>query len=225
MTHRPTTPPRTTAPRRTCPACQRRYAGLIDPACPVCAGLGVLTLGAAALHHHEAPAVARAVELYLEHHAAQAAGTLPLGQHRPHLEATVAELRVAGVLASTADATGERAHQPRTLVSPPRVVELDAHRLAKQLGATTTITLLEALRAGPGPLARARPSYLAHPSEWTSANGHRAHLARVADPVDPLGPDGQELEHTRTAHNHTATVLVTAVPSVVRRRTRTTQTA
>lgn len=225
MTTRTPTPPRTTPPRRTCPACARRYAGLIAADCPVCSGLGVLTLGAAALHHHEAPAVARAVELYLEHHAGRTADTLPLGQHRPALRAAVDELRVAGVLASSADATGERAHQPRTVVSPPRVVELDAHRLAKQLGAATTITLLEALKAGPGPLARARPSYLADPATWTSANGHRAHLSRVADPVDPLGPDGQELEHTRGAHTHAATVIAAAVPTVVRRRTRTAATA
>lgn len=49
-------------PRRTCPLCTERYAGLVEASCPLCAGDGFLTLGSA---REEPAVVARAVDLYL----------------------------------------------------------------------------------------------------------------------------------------------------------------
>lgn len=51
---------------RTCPACSRRYGGLIDAGCVVCAGDGVLQLADAGLHKNDPSVVALAVERYLE---------------------------------------------------------------------------------------------------------------------------------------------------------------
>ena len=85
---------------RTCPACQRRYAGLIDPECVICGGRGVLGLGAAALHKQEPPAVARAIEVYLEAAARAAQQHLPIGdERREALAAAVDELRHGGLIA------------------------------------------------------------------------------------------------------------------------------
>ena len=87
--------------------CQRRYAGLIDPACAVCDGIGVLNLGAPALHKTEPAAVARSVEVYLES-AARQADTLPITDRLPALRAAVVELRHAGVIADRLTVRGRR---------------------------------------------------------------------------------------------------------------------
>lgn len=84
---------------RTCPVCQRRYAGLVDPECVVCSGVGVLSLGAAALHKSPPEAVARSIEVYLEAAARRAEQQLPIADRSPVLATAVAELRHAGVLA------------------------------------------------------------------------------------------------------------------------------
>ena len=207
----------TAAPRRVCPACQRRYAGLIAPDCPICQGLGVLTLGAAALHHYEPPAVARSVELYLEAKARQSRTELPLGQHRQALEASVDELRVAGVLASTADATGHPARNPVPPdASSARVAELDAYRATKALGASPDPAVLNALNAPELPLEYARPRDGRPPQ--ASANGHPSAIATIADPIDPLGPNTGELDLDRAAHTHRARVIAASVPTAATRR-------
>lgn len=85
---------------RTCPACQRRYAGLVDPECVICQGAGVLRLGPAALHKNEPAVVARAIEGYLEAYLRSVDQMLPIGN--PKLEAlgnAVSELVHAGLLA------------------------------------------------------------------------------------------------------------------------------
>lgn len=89
-------------PSRTCPACSRRYAGLIDPDCVICAGVGALTLGAAGLHKNDPAVAARAVEIYLEVTARHALKSLPIGEPRMEaLSAAVAELKHAGLLADS----------------------------------------------------------------------------------------------------------------------------
>lgn len=207
----------TAAPRRTCPACSRRYAGLIAPDCPVCQGLGVLTLGAAALHHYEPAAVARAVELYLEAKARQTRHELPLGQHRQALEASVDELRVAGVLASTADAAGRPARDPVPQdAASARVAELDAYRATKALGARPDTAVLNALAAPELPLELARPRDGRPPQ--ASATGHPSALATIADPIDPLGPDSGELALERDSRTHRARVIAASVPAAATRR-------
>ena len=205
------------APRRTCPACSRRYAGLIAPDCPICQGLGVLTLGAAALHHFEPAAVGRAVELYLEAKARQSRQELPLGQHRQALESHVDELRVAGVLASTADAGGHPARSPVPPdASSARVAELDAYRATRQLGATPDTAVLNALTSPDLPLDRARPRDGRPPQ--ASATGNPSALAAIADPIDPLGPDTGALTIQRHAHDHRARVIAAATPTAATRR-------
>lgn len=205
-------------PRRLCPACARRYAGLVAHDCPVCAGRGVLTLGAAALHHYDTPAVARAVDLFLEHAAQQATHHLPLSDRRSALEAATDDLRVAGVLSSTADASGTPARAPGpTDTASARVTELNAHRLTRDLGRPPTPRVAAALTSRPDPaLTDARPRDGRPPQ--ASAQGHRAALATIADPIDPLGPDVAVLVSTRRNTDHTATVIATAVPKAARDR-------
>ncbi len=84
---------------RTCPLCQRRYAGLVEPTCVVCDGVGVVGLGAPALHKTAPEAVARSVEVYLESAAGKAIDTLPQSDRLPALRAAVGELKHAGVIA------------------------------------------------------------------------------------------------------------------------------
>lgn len=211
-------PQRTTPPRRVCPACARRYAGLIESACVICQGLGVLALGAAALAHYEPAAVSRAVELYLEARAQRTQAELPLGHRPAALSAAVDELRLAGVLASTADAAGT----PARTTGPPdaasaRVTELDAYRAAHALGTPATPRVLNALRAPKvTDLTEARPRDGRIPT--ASRTGDRSALATIADPIDPLGPDTDAILAARVATGYRAKVIATAVPTVTRRR-------
>lgn len=199
-------------PRRTCPACARRYAGLVDAACVVCQGLGTLNLGNAALHYYPAPAVARAVELHLEGVAANATHTQPPNARAQVLEAAVDELRAAGVLAGALDGVGTPAGPLPPI--PTVTLEASAHHYAAQLGADTADPTL--LDAGPRTLRKARPTRTDLPA--LSANGHPAHLAQVADPIDTLGPDGWQLaaEHRRT--DWTAAAITASVPTAAARR-------
>lgn len=204
-------------PRRTCPACSRRYAGLVTPDCPVCQGLGVLNLGAAALHHYDPAPIARAVELYLETQARRTRHELPLGQHRDTLATAVDELRLAGVLAHPSDGTGTPARTtPPADAASTRVAELDAYRVARALGTPVNTTVVAALAEGPVDLVGLRPRD-GHPPTG-SANGHRSALATIADPIDPLGPDTAELRATRYAHDHAGHVIAAATPHAARRR-------
>lgn len=209
------------APRRTCPACARRYAGLIEPDCPVCSGVGVLQLGQAALAHYDTPAVARSVELYLEHHAQQVRRELPLGQHRAALEAAVDNLRVAGVLATIHDSTAPpaRPNTPRD-TAHARIAELDAHRATRTLtGHPVTTTVLTALASPPlADLHQARPIGAA---PTASATGHRAALHTIANPIDALGPDTTALQLQTAAWDHRATVIAHATTTAANRRRRT----
>jgi hypothetical protein len=84
---------------RTCPACQRRYAGLVDPDCVICRGAGVLRLGHAGLHKNDPAVVARAIEGYLEAYLRAVDQMLPIGNAK--LEAlanAVSELVHAGLI-------------------------------------------------------------------------------------------------------------------------------
>lgn len=204
-------------PRRVCPACQRRYAGLVAADCAVCQGLGVLNLGAAALAHYDAAPVARAVELYLEAHARRHRHELPLGQHRQGLESAVDELRIAGVLAAPHEGgTPARAPIPTDAASA-RVAELDSYRVARALGTPVTTIVVAALAAPPvDDLAQVRPRDGRAPTG--SANGHRSALATAADPLDPLGDDTAVIAATRYADTHRANVIAAAVPVAANRR-------
>jgi hypothetical protein len=206
-------------PRRTCPACARRYAQLVAPDCPVCQGLGVLNLGPAATAHHTPAAVSRAVELYLEDTSRRTREELPLGQHRDALELAVDDLRLAGVLASPHDPAGPAEHPPaprdRDAV---RATELDAYRVARTVLATpVSVAAVTALAAPPvDQLEQLRPRDGRPPSG--SAAGSRSALATIADPIDPLGEDTAVIEATRYADSHAARVLSAATPHAARRK-------
>lgn len=207
-------------PRRTCPACARRYAGLVAHDCPVCQGLGVLTLGAAALHHYGTAATARAVDLFLEHAAQEATRQLALASRREALEAAADDLRVAGVLASPVDnrhVTPARTPAPQD-AQAARVTELDALRLTRELGRPAGVPVLSALAAAPIPLEEARPRDGRPPQ--ASAQGLPSRLATIADPIDPLGPDTGELDIARRRSEHTAAVVARAVPQAAHSRRR-----
>lgn len=202
-------------PRRTCPACARRYAGLVADDCPICRGLGVLPLGAAALNSFEAEAVARAVELFLETAAREATEQLELASRREALEAATDELRVAGVLSSTADAAGYRT--PAQAASSPGVVELDARRIAHKAGRPPTGADVAQL-ALPVVADLSEHRYRDGRTPTASSNGHVAALAVIADPIDPLGPDVAELVADQYATDHQARVLSRAVPTAAHHR-------
>lgn len=208
----------TPVPRRTCPACSRRYAGLVADDCPICQGLGVLNLGAASLHHYGIAATARAVDLFLEHAAQEATGQLPLASRWEALEAAADDLRVAGVLGSAVDnrhVTPARTPAPAD-AQARTVTELDAHRLTTALGRPASPLVVSALRARPVPLSEGRPRDGRPPQ--ASAEGLRSRLATIADPIDPLGPDTGELEVDRRRSEHTAAVVARSVPDAVRAR-------
>jgi len=206
-------------PRRTCPACARRYAQLVTPDCPVCQGLGVLQLGPAATAHHTPAAVSRAIELYLEDTARRTRDELPLSQHRDALAVAVDELRLAGVLASPHDGPGGHDHPGApTGLDAIRTVEQEAYRVARTVLATpVSVAAVTALAAPPtDDLTTIRPRD-GHPPTG-SANGHRSALATIADPLDPLGPDTATIHATRYADSHAARVLAAATPHAARRK-------
>lgn len=204
------------AARRTCPACARRYAGLIDPDCPICQGTGALSLGAAALAQTTPPAAARAVELFLEASARRARATLPLAALRPALEAAVDEARHAGLLADRFE-TGPPAHA-RISDQAGSVDELDALRTARRAGAEVDDRDRAALHPrATAPLHLARPNPAAVPV--LSANGHRSQLARTADPIHPLD-SVVELDLAHRADAHAARVLALAAEDLITRRHR-----
>lgn len=214
-------------PRRLCPACARRYAGLVAHDCPVCAGRGVLTLGAAALHHYDTPAVARAVDLFLEHAAQQATQHLPLSDRRSALEAATDDLRVAGVLSSTADASGTPARTPGpTDTASARVTELNAHRLTRDLGRPPTPRVAAALTSRPDPaLTDVRATRLRGLVPQVSATGNRSAVATIADPIAVLGPDVSVLQSDQRSTDHAARTIAQAVPETLKRRRRKAQDA
>lgn len=199
--------------RRTCPACARRYGGLIAEDCPICQGTGALALGAAALSQHTAPAVARAVELYLELKA-QDAGPLPAAERGDALEAAVLDLRSAGVLAHGQDPTS-----PGRPGTNRPTAERDATRYTAQLTGRPVLATVPAHLAAPTiPLLTARPDRV---TAHASANGHRAHLARIADPIRPTGPDLLDLDAERRTVDHAARVIAGATAHLTRKRART----
>lgn len=205
------------APRRTCPACQRRYAGLVAPECPVCSGMGVLALGAAALHHHEAAAVAKAVDLYLEHASQEATRTLALGDRRQALEAATDELRVAGILATSAETYTRPVVHTLPDAEAESVLELDADQIVRQLGRPSSSAVRASLARRPvDDLGPHRPRLGGVPT--ASTNGHLSALAVIADPIDPIGPDVVTYTDRHRENTYTARVLVSAVPEVVAMR-------
>lgn len=170
---------------RLCPACVHRRARLVDPACPVCQGAGVLQLGHAE-HITTAPETAHAVAITLEAVARRVEHDYPHpGPDRDAaahdvLAAAVAELRRVGVLASStppaapAAGTAMDMAQAATLV-PVRPIDWQLADAAAYAYAPTD-----------RPLARGMPVL--------SADGHPSHLARLCDPADPETPTSADVD-------------------------------
>lgn len=208
--------------RRTCPACQRRYAGLVDPDCPICEGVGVVALHPVALYRSDPVVVARAIELYLESTSREAARVLPPGELRRDAVAVgAARLRAARVIGEplgVAD-NSDRTPEPEG-AAERRIVDWEAARLAVENGATmrpSDAANLDADRVSYGPDDRPHASGLL-PS--VSAGGHPSALAKAADPRDALGPDTRALVYAEHATDRSARVVASAVDQAAAARFR-----
>lgn len=202
--------------RRTCPVCPRRYAGLVDADCPVCQGVGVLALGAAALYRADAAAVARAVEFYLEAATREAAGQYPPGELRRDCLALAADrLRVAGLIGDPIGVADPEDHHDDTEGPARRIADYEAARLVAEVGGEVRPqdrANLDAEQVLYGPDDRPRAAGLL---PRVSADGWPSQAAMAADPVDALGPSTRAQVYARQTKDRAATVLVAAVDRAV----------
>lgn len=210
-------------PRRTCPTCPKRYAGLVDTQCPVCEGVGVVALGAAALERHEPAVVARTIELYLESASREAANHFPPGDLRLDALAIAAQrLRVAGVMGAplgVAEAEGriEAPQSPET-----RVADWEATRCVGLFDTDVVIkpsdlANIDAEQTIYGPDDRPHASGLL-PS--VSADGWPSAMVKAADPRDALGASTRAIAYARQSADRTAQVVANAVDRAIELRTR-----
>lgn len=194
--------------RRVCPACQRRWAGLVADDCPICAGTGTLDLGRAAVQTKSAEAASLAAELILETTARQdlaATSTQhapPIDVARRHLTEAVDKMRRAGLLARTPEPS------PTTVRGPFNRDQAERRALAISGAARSDLYLLHrpALELQPDdrPLAAGGiPGF--------SAAGYVAHHVRVADPRYPFGPSTRDVWTGRYATHRAAKALATSV--------------
>lgn len=211
--------------RRTCPACAMRYAGLVDPGCPVCEGVGVLGLHPVALapvglKPTDAAVVARAVELYLEAAAREAAGQLPLGDPRTEALAEAADrLRKARIVGPPLGVP-DRDMAWIPLDPETRAVDAEAQKTAHLMGQPNKPQDVANLDADPVLYSpEDRPRALGLLPE-RSQNGYQSQLAKAADPVDALGPDTLTLAFERQNRDHGAQVIASAVNDIVMIRNR-----
>lgn len=213
---------------RTCPACARRYAGLVDPDCVVCDGVGVLALHPVALHRSDPAVIARAVELYLEAGARQAAtGDEPAtyGLERTNaLAAAVDQLRLARVIDNPPGVpTSGPSYVPEGVER--RAYDSDAFRAAAHLGVIPRGVDAANLDAAPVVYdADARPRATGLLPQ-VSAAGHQGFLARAADPTDALGPDTRAEVYARQATDRAAHAVAAAVDPAASLRARQTRRA
>lgn len=199
--------------RRTCPACQRRYAGLVNPECPLCHGTGTLTIGPAALATIGPEPAARAIELHYERVATQAASTYPPAHpaHAQLLEQATQDLTHRGLLADpliTTSHVGEvtdaaprhdRTHNPaaRAAATQQALRYLGWNNPPASTAAATRLDTAPNLPTG-------RPHDRGQLPQ-VSANGSPANLARATNPWHPLEHTTTELTDHRRTTEHTAT--------------------
>ena len=208
--------------RRTCPACQRRYAGLVDPACAVCGGFGVLHLGAAALHDADPPVVARAIGLYLEGKARAAHDTYPIGPGRTvALADAVTDLRLAGILTPVPPGRPPEFAEPTpdTLYPATRAADAEAYALARAAGAHLTPATAANLDAEPILYGTEDRPLATGLLPTVSAAGSPSCIARTADPKDALGSTRADT-YARLVCDRKATVMAGAVDRTVTMRAR-----
>ncbi|ASR78098.1 hypothetical protein SEA_TIMINATOR_69 [Arthrobacter phage Timinator] len=194
---------------RSCPACTKRQAQLVDPKCPICQGRGVLQLGPAALAHNDAVVVSQAVAIALEAEARDIDLKLTRSDDRiSPLRSTIRALQEAGVL------DGFGISFPTTVHKAVDKSE-DPEQLARQL--TEVIIVDVDARLIDAPHCEYdigdRPNAYGLPP--LSANNHPSHLARVTDPAEVGGSTAEQVV-TRAAQARRARVLVSAVPETLR---------
>lgn len=189
---------------RMCPACIRRDEAVVAADCPVCAGAGVLELGAAALARYTPQVVSRAVEYSLEATARQAISTPhpDLTAARAALVDQVARLRAGKLLANRGEqqvpgTVGRRGVNAR-------------HSVASRLAGTSDVT--------PGQMS-ARVEF--RPDDRPMAAGglpgfsagfYLSSLSRVVDPIDPMSTSTGAIIRRRHVTDQQARELSEAVP-------------
>lgn len=194
---------------RLCPACVHRRARLVDPACPVCEGAGVLELGHAEhiTSPHEAAhavaialeAVARRVETDHPDPTARAAAAPPA------LAAALAALVRVGILEGNPAAIVDP-HAGPVVLAQSAILEP-----VRPLDWTLADAAAYAYQPGDRPMSRGMPVL--------SADGHPSHLARITDPADPDTPTA-EVVRRRDADRRAGRVLAEAAREAVSRRPR-----
>lgn len=202
--------------RRTCPACSRRYAGLVAPDCPVCQGIGTLTLGPPILNALPPQAAARAIELRLEQVARQTQATYPIGHpaHAETLEQTVRDLTYRGCLADPLltpsapvhDAAPSHHAVVRAIASghrPEQVWDQLATNFDKIPGPEAA-RHIHALDAPPTIHGRDDRPHANGQLPRVSTNGSHSSMAQATDPWHPLETTTHELATQRQQWEHQA---------------------
>lgn len=195
---------------RICPACSRRYAELVSPTCSVCAGSGVVVLGAAALALYEPAVVSRAVSLAIEAEARQIEAETTLSDDRASLlRAKLSMLVNSGLINEPKAPRTTKAKRHLHVV--PDLPAADPADVATEFTDAPIAPIDEALLAaepyeyqvGERPNVRGLPSL--------SAAGHPSSTARLADPM-PVGTDTGAVARKRGEQGRAALVLVEAAP-------------
>lgn len=148
--------------RIVCRACAVRTAGIVDPDCPVCEGIGSLILSPAILRDQTPEVAGRAVNVALEAYAREAEETLDLGlDPAAVIRSAVSNLRLAGLLfPPPLELPADPPSSPSPAPQDPAVIEAPLFEYASE----------------DRPGARGRP--------LMSEAGHPSHLARLCDPAD-----------------------------------------
>ena len=113
--------------RIVCRACAVRTAGIVDPDCPVCEGIGSLIISPAILRDQTPEVAGRAVNVALEAYAREAEETLDLGlDPAAVIRSAVSNLRLAGLLfPPPLEIPTDPPSSPSPAPQDPAVIEVD----------------------------------------------------------------------------------------------------
>lgn len=196
---------------RICPACSKRHGELVAQNCPVCAGTGVVILGAAALSLHEPAVVSQAVALAIEAEARQIEAETTLTHDRVgSLKAKLSLLVNSGLVSDRTSPRQKKTRHlhvvpdlPSTDASPAVVARTFAETAVEPIDETLTKAAPYIYQMGERPNVRGLPSL--------SAAGYPSSTARIVDPM-PVGTDTGAFALQRAAQARAARVLVEAAP-------------
>lgn len=185
---------------RVCPLCTVRPAAVIDPACLVCGGHGVLELGPSSLREYTPQTVSTALHLAYEVTARKedsrkdARSTNP----SPAFERVTAQLTRAGLLMPPKAPAPAPAEAPGTRTGPPAAL------VHKAIGRRPDETDQRMIRAHPYPM---RHTDRVHGPPLLSANFFPSSLARVGDP-QPFDSDTLAILTERQKRRYDARAIV-----------------